>query len=161
MNHNRIHNITELGPDHAMEVFDWVLRLLVELGEEGDDVGTLAAERLKQLWTAAPDKMLVLAARTAAGEIAGLVTVVEAFAIYANGHYGIINEMYVAPEERSSGVGAGLVDAVKRLGASRGWSRIDVTAPESQRWARTRRFYEQQGFTFTGPKLKLMLSSQN
>jgi hypothetical protein len=32
-----------------------------------------------------------------------------------------------------------------------------VTAPESERWRRTRRFYERGGFTFVGPKLKLRL----
>jgi len=35
--------------------------------------------------------------------------------------------------------------------------RIDVTAPESARRERTRRFYQRQGYSFTGPKLKLLL----
>ena len=81
----------------------------------------------------------------------------ETFAIYANGCYGVINEMYVVPEHRSSSIGAGLVDAAARHGRSRGWRRIDVTAPESDRWVRTRRFYQSLGFVFTGPKLTLLL----
>jgi len=61
-----------------------------------------------------------LACRDKANDI-GVVTVVEAFAIYANGRYGIINEMFVAPGHRSRGVGALMIDAVKALGSSRGW----------------------------------------
>jgi len=63
----------------------------------------------------------------------------------------------VVPEHRSSMIGAGLIEAAANHGRSRGWRRIDVTAPESDRWVRTRRFHEKLGFVFTGPKLKLLL----
>jgi hypothetical protein len=39
----------------------------------------------------------------------------------------------------------------------RGWTRLDVTAPEAERWTRTRRFYKKEGFVFAGPKLKCLL----
>jgi GNAT superfamily N-acetyltransferase len=97
-----------------------------------------------------------LAAREGS-EIVGILTLNETFAIYANGNYGVIDEMYVIPSRRSTGIGKELVEAAKELGLQRGWSRIDVTAPESERWERTRRFYEKEGFAFTGPKLKYLL----
>jgi GNAT superfamily N-acetyltransferase len=75
----------------------------------------------------------------------------------ANGNYGIINEMYVAPEYRSAGIGVRLVEAAKNFGRHQGLTRIDVTAPESKRWERTRHFYEKQGFVFSGPKSKFLL----
>jgi GNAT superfamily N-acetyltransferase len=87
-----------------------------------------------------------------------VATLSIAFALYANGNYGIINEMYVVPEQRSEGVGALLIEAIKSYGLQQGWHRIDVTAPESDRWIRTKLFYENLGFVFTGPKLKLHLS---
>ena len=65
--------------------------------------------------------------------------------------------MYTDPEYRSSGVGAKLIQAALEYGRTKGWARIDVTAPESDRWIRTRKFYEKQGFIFTGPKLKFLL----
>ena len=65
--------------------------------------------------------------------------------------------MFVAPSYRSQGVGAALVRAAQQIAKEKGWKRIDVTAPESERWERTRRFYEKLGFVFTGPKLKLLL----
>ncbi len=67
--------------------------------------------------------------------------------------------MYTDPEIRSSGVGAALIDAAKDYGRARGWERIDVTAPESDGWERTRQFYERNGFAFTGPKLKFVLNN--
>lgn len=138
-------------------VLDLVEQLLRELGEEGDELGELQREVVLSQWRSLGDRMVSLLAETSAGEAVGVVTVVEAFAIYANGLYGIINEMYVAPSHRSTGVGARLIEEVVALGRARSWSRIDVTAPESPRWNRTRSFYERQGFVFTGPKLKILL----
>ncbi len=149
--------IREAGVEEAELVFEWVLRLLRELGDEADDLGTLDRARVTRAWRDAGPRAVTLVARTDEGEIAGISTVVESFAIYANGTYGVIHEMYVAPAYRSQGVGARLIAAVKEMAARRGWSRIDVTAPESPAWDRTRRFYEKQGFVYSGPKLKFVL----
>ena len=152
--------IREAGVEEAEFVFEWVLRLLRELGDEADDLGALDRARVTRAWRDAGPRAVTLVARTDDGEIAGISTVVESFAIYANGAYGVINEMYVAPPYRSQRVGARLIDAVKELAARRGWRRIDVTAPESPAWDRTRRFYESQGFVYTGPKLKFVLAEK-
>lgn len=150
--------IERLTIKEAPVVFNWVMRLLVELGEEGEELGSLAEEKVLKAWRQEGDHFQVFCARNDAGKITGVLTLTETFAIYANGKYGIINEMYTTPEARSAGVGAKLVDAAKEYGRQKGWTRIDVTAPESERWKRTRRFYEQQGFVFTGPKLKFILA---
>jgi len=134
-----------------------VLNLLEELGEESDDLGELQTEKVLREWSELNDRFFVFAAKDDEGNIQGLITLAESFALYANGNYGIINEMMVVSAARSQGVGAALIQKAVLFGRERGWSRIDVTAPESERWARSRRFYEQQGFTFAGPKLKLQL----
>jgi GNAT superfamily N-acetyltransferase len=151
--------IDRLNIHEAPTVFDWVLRLLEELGSEGDDLGALNEKKVLKEWGQAGDRFQVFAAKTAEGRIVGVMTLVETFAIYANGNYGIINEMYTDPEFRSSGVGAALIDAAKEYGKAKRWERLDVTAPESEEWKRTRQFYESQGFSFTGPKLKFVLKS--
>ena len=139
---------------------EMVQRLLLELGEEGEESGTLSVDRISSAWRQWGDRFLALAARDdVTGDVVGIATVEEAFAIYANGVYGIINEMYVVPGYRSSGIGGMLIQAVEAHGRRQGWSRVDVTAPESDRWHRTRRFYERQGFAFAGPKFKLWLRS--
>ena len=149
--------VTEATLDDSAEVLDLVSRLLSELGEEGDEAGVLDARSLVEGWESEGRRHVAFVARHGRS-VVGVMTISEAFAIYAQGRYGVINEMFVLPEYRSRGVGALLIEAAKALGRQRGWRRIDVTAPESERWQRTRRFYERQGFRYTGPKLKYLLS---
>ena len=152
--------IDTAGPDEAAVVCSLVDRLLSELGEEGEECGALDVARLRAGWSRlAPGTHRALLAWRGGGgaagrEAIGVATLSECFALYAGGLYGVLNEMYVTPEHRSSGVGAALLDAVKETARARGWKRVDVTAPEALRWERTRRFYEREGFRFTGPKLK-------
>ncbi len=88
--------------------------------------------------------------------IIGILTLTESQAIYAGGYYGVIDEMYVDPEFRSKDVGKKLVQQAKDPATEKGWKRIDVTAPTDGN-VRTIRFYEKNGFVFTGPKLKFSL----
>ena len=149
--------VVQAGVEQAAVVFRLVGRLLRELGEEGDEAGPLDEAALAEAWRARHDQQFAFLALAEDSSEVGVVTVAESFAVYAGGRYGIINEMYVAPDYRSAGVGARLIEAVEALGRARGWRRLDVTAPESARWSRTRRFYERLGFTLVGPKLKLLL----
>ena len=145
--------IERVGPDGAPEVLDLVERLLAELGEEGEETGAVDAARLARAWRDEGSRVEAFVAYERDVAV-GVVTVAEAFAFYAGGAYGIVQEMYVVPHRRSAGIGTRLLDAVKSLAGERGWRRIDVTAPESPRWGRTRAFYEREGFVFTGPKLR-------
>lgn len=153
-------SIRAMSPDEAGVVFELVQALLQELGEEGEDTGELDRGRLSRLWRDAPERHIVLGAFDGGATPVGLLTLDEGFAFYAHGLYGVINEIYVAPTHRSCGVGRRLVTAAKEIAGRRGWTRIDVTAPESQRWMRTRQFYEREGFSFTGPKLKFSLDGR-
>lgn len=150
--------VVQVGAEMSATVFGLVARLLEELGEEGRETGALDRTGLERGWRAEERRQFAFLALAPDGSAVGVTTVAETFAIYAQGHYGIIHEMYVVPEHRSAGVGAQLIGAVKSLGRARGWRRIDVTAPESAIWSRTRTFYERQGFVFAGPKLKCVLS---
>ena len=150
--------IERVGIESADLVFRTVMALLRELGAEAEDVGELDEARLRSAWSASSDRFHVFVARADSGDVAGLATLCETFAIYANGNYGVIDEMYVAPGFRSQGLGKRLVDAIKAFAREKDWTRIDVTAPEGQGWERTRRFYEREGFSFTGPKLKFPIA---
>ncbi len=83
----------------------------------------------------------------------GILTLNECTAIYAFGHFGEISELYVEPEYRSAGVGAALVDEAIRFGRERGWSLLEVGAPDVPRWQRTVDFYLRCGFSMVGPRL--------
>jgi GNAT superfamily N-acetyltransferase len=140
------------------EVLTLVERLLEELEDRPEEFAGLDRARMLREVEAAGQSFAAFLARTPGGEPVGAVTVVETLAIYAGGRYGVIDEMYVAPEYRSVGVGRRLIEAAKELGRRRGWVRIEVTAPPEKKWERTVKFYERQGFVFAGPKLRCRLS---
>ncbi|MCS6295664.1 MAG: GNAT family N-acetyltransferase [Nitrospira sp.] len=92
------------------------------------------------------------------GYVAGLLALSECRALYAEGRFGIIPELYVCPDRRSQGVGQELVTEAKRVARSKGWARLEVTTPPLPQFDRTLAFYERQGFSISGGrKMKLSL----
>ena len=148
--------IRRAGPQDRETVLELVERLLTELEDLPGEFAGLDRDRTLFDLANAGDTCIAFLARTS-GEPIGVLTVTETFAIYAGGRYGVIDEMYVVPDHRSSGVGRVLLEAAKELGIVRGWRRLDVTAPPGPAWERTVRFYEKHGFVFTGPKLRCAL----
>ncbi|MGH1364634.1 MAG: GNAT family N-acetyltransferase [Calditrichia bacterium] len=151
-------SIVKVTSADLSEVVKLVQLLLTELG--GTNAGSSSADSNSILSRMNADELdhTAFLAQDVEGKSVGVITVVETFAIYAGGKYGIINEMYVAPEYRSQNIGQQLIDAVKNLAQERGWARVDVTAPPEQQWKRSVQFYESNGFVFTGPKLKFKLT---
>lgn len=104
------------------------------------------------------EKYVVFLARDARNKPAGFIALYESLALYAEGAFGTIPELYVRTEFRSSGLGCRLVSQAKAFGSSRGWSRLDVTTPPLPQFDRTLAFYEREGFSITGGrKLKVVL----
>lgn len=157
MGENLINTIHPATPSEIETVLTIVEKLLIELSDEGDEFSGLDREKTLHVISANADRFHPFLAKNEHGEVIGVMTVVESFAIYAGGHYGVIDELYVAPEYRSQGVGEQFIEAVKALGKEKGWARVDVAAPPGEKWQRTVAFYERQGFVFTGPKLRLRL----
>ncbi len=88
----------------------------------------------------------------------GFVACYEGCALYAEGVFGVIAELYVRPDFRSCGIGRELLKALKERAAARAWTRLEVTTPPLPEFARALRFYETEGFAVTGGrKLKLPL----
>ncbi len=92
------------------------------------------------------------------GELIGFVTVYEGFALYAEGAFGTMAELYVRPSYRSQGIGNMLIQAVKDFSDKRGWKRLEVTTPPLPQFDATLAFYEREGFEISGGrKLKRVL----
>jgi len=136
--------------DHKV-VTSLLLRLLGELydaekyGYSADTLGAAARQPLQDgsgYWA--------YFAYTPEGTPVGVVGLNECSAIYAFGRFGEISELYVAPEYRSAGVGATLVTTGLVLAHERGWSLLEVGAPETPRWQRTVDFYLRCGFRSWG-----------
>jgi ribosomal protein S18 acetylase RimI-like enzyme len=92
------------------------------------------------------------------GKIRGFITVYESFALYAEGAFGTIAELYVCPKYRSQGIGKMLIEKVKVFGNGREWSRLEITTPPLPEFDETLSFYEKESFEITGGrKMKTVL----
>ncbi len=88
----------------------------------------------------------------------GFVALFEGHALYAEGAFGTIPELFVRPAFHSQNVGLRLVSQAKVFGISRGWKRLEVTTPPLPQFDKTLLFYEREGFAITGgQKLKVLL----
>lgn len=133
-------------------------RLLSELGDGGRIAAVEDyAEVCRKLLASDDDIFTAFLAYDSAEQPVGVVALSECAAVYARGRFGEITEFYVAPEQRSAGVGQRLLERAMAHGRARGWSRLEVGAPDVPRWARTVDFYKAKGFTEVGPRLKLAL----
>jgi len=104
------------------------------------------------------EKYFVFVARSESGNPVGFIALFESYALYAEGAFGTIPELYVRPEYRTNQLGLRLVSQAKSFGASRGWTRLEVTTPPLPQFDRTLAFYEREGFVISGgPKLKVAL----
>ena len=104
------------------------------------------------------EKYFVFVARSGNGNLVGFIALYESYALYAEGAFGTIPELYVRPEHRANGLGIHLVSQAKSFGASLGWTRLEVTTPPLPQFDRTLAFYEREGFAISGGrKLKVAL----
>jgi GNAT superfamily N-acetyltransferase len=104
------------------------------------------------------EKYFVFVARSENLSHAGFIALYESYALYAEGAFGTIPELYVRPAHRKNNLGLHLVSQAKSFGASRGWTRLEVTTPPVPPFDRTLAFYEREGFEISGGrKLKVTL----
>jgi GNAT superfamily N-acetyltransferase len=152
--------IKRATPEQSPEIAEMVGQLLEEIM---NSIGVKAfnfdwnqtRDRLRQFLLA--QKYFVFVAEDA-GEPAGFIALYESYALYAEGAFGTIPELYVRPEYRSKGVGKKLTDKAKEFAATKGWIRLEVTTPPLPQFERTLEFYEKEGFSITGGrKLKVDL----
>lgn len=100
----------------------------------------------------------VFLAVAAQGEPVGFIALQEAHALYAEGAFGLIPELYVRPAYRSCLAGEHLMNAAKKYGRKKGWKRLEVTTPPLPAFDRTFHFYQAHGFDVAGgKKMKVLL----
>lgn len=104
------------------------------------------------------EKYFVFVASDDSGNVVGFIALYESYALYAEGAFGTIPELYVCPAYRSHKLGLRLVAQAKSFSLSRGWTRLEVTTPPLPQFDRTLAFYEREGFAISGGrKLKVSL----
>ena len=85
----------------------------------------------------------------------GMITIAQATAIYNGGDFGVITELYVKDEYRSTGIGKLLINEALGFAKSRSWKKVEVGAPNKTEWPRTIEFYKKNGFEEKGTKLRI------
>ena len=104
------------------------------------------------------EQYFVFVARDDNANTSGFLALYESHALYAEGSFGTIPELYVRPVYRSQDVGHQLLAESRAFGRLRGWKRLEVTTPPLTEFDKTLAFYQREGFTITGGrKLKLSL----
>ena len=86
-----------------------------------------------------------------------VATFTETYALYAGGKVGIIQEFFVSPKFKSTGVGSKLIGAVRDYGLKRGWSCMELCTPPLPEFERTLQFYKGNGLIPVGGR-KMRLS---
>jgi GNAT superfamily N-acetyltransferase len=153
--------IEKAGADDSHEIAVMVGELLSEIMNTIDVQAfhfnlEETTDRLKDFLNR--EKYFVFIARAEGGSPVGFVALDESYALYAEGPFGTIPELYVRPKYRSNNVGFRLISQARSFGTSRGWKRLEVTTPPLPQFDRTLAFYEREGFAITGGrKLKLAL----
>lgn len=153
--------ITQAGPSDAPLIAGLVGELLQEImaaiGAEAFGFSQAETETRARGWLT-DGIYTVLLARDGEATL-GFLALVESRALYAEGSFGMIPELYVRPAFRSRQVGAMLMAEAKWLARSRGWTRLEVTTPPLPQFERTLAFYEREGFGISGGrKMKADLS---
>lgn len=126
-------------------------KLYLELGEEREYIAFLSIELIHKILDSGRTEIYLAIEKE---NVLGILTLSESQAIHAGGNYGIIDEIYILPEHRNRKIGQSFIEFVAMLARERNWRRVDVTAPTDLKWQKTIDFYENNGFEFTGPKLK-------
>lgn len=140
--------------DDAQAVAGLLGTLFAELSPEASVDERRLLDTVKGVM-AMPSVSAVLAER--GGRAVGLAMLNECAAVYAGGTFGEITELVVLPQARSRGIAAQILGWCADLGRTRGWTRIEVGAPEQPAWGRTLAFYRREGFVEVGPRLKRQL----
>lgn len=154
--------IVRADPADAADIAEMVGELLGEImttiGEAVFRFDRDRTETCAREWLTNRSYGIFLARNPETGQTMGFLTVYESYGLYAGGRFGTIPEFYVRTGYRSQGVGASLLGEVRRYGAARGWTRLEVTTPPLPQFERTIKFYTGQGFQISGGrKLKVDL----
>ena len=85
----------------------------------------------------------------------------ESYALYSEGAYGTIPELYVRSGYRSKNIGKKLLECAMKFAKGKGWQRLEVTTPPLPQFDKTLSFYKTNGFEISGGrKLKVDVSSE-
>ncbi|MDJ0838630.1 MAG: GNAT family N-acetyltransferase [Acidobacteriota bacterium] len=151
------HEIRPAGPEDVPAVVEALTLLLAELrAASPEELPSGAAETCRRLiegW--APGTILVAEGRDG---LTGVLALNLVEAGHLGSAYGLIQDIWVTPDQRATGLGAALIDAAADWCLERGVDTLEVGLPK-YRFARlnaTWRFYHRAGFRDVGPRMRMV-----
>ena len=144
-------------PD-ADAVAQAIAELLVELGGSPPELSGMQAAARELIDS--EQLGIVLVAEDDEGQLVGVLAASWPAAIHSTGSYGLIQDVWVKPSWRGKEVGSDLLAAFARAARRRGITRLEVGLPRDtfEALASTQSFYETNGFTLLGPRLRRVLT---
>jgi GNAT superfamily N-acetyltransferase len=141
----------------APHVADAVAQLLTELG--ANPPALAAMQETARALIVQPQAGALLVAEAHAGGIVGVLGASAQLAIHVPGRYLLIQDLWVHPAWRSQAIGAALLAAVEQLAHDQGMARLEVglPRPEFARIRATQAFYQRNGFTLLGVRMRRVL----
>lgn len=141
----------------AVMVGELLAEIMQQIGEQAFNFDLPATvTRLREFL--AKQHYVVFVAYDSVQNAVGFLALYQSYALYAEGAFGTIPELYVRPAYRSGQVGLKLIAQAKAYGVTQGWTRLEVTTPPLPQFDRTLGFYQREGFSISGGrKLKLLL----
>jgi GNAT superfamily N-acetyltransferase len=135
------------------EVAAAIESLLLELGGRRPSRGEMEDEVRAIILDPSAGAMLIA---RAGEELVGVLGASWCRAVHVPGRYAVIQDLWVQPEWRSRGVGAELVEGLRRLASEQGVGRLEVGLPRESFAAieATERFYLANGFEHLGPRMR-------
>ncbi len=87
----------------------------------------------------------------------GILSAIEGVSLRVSGKFGIITDFYVAPSERSKGLGEQMLYRVAEMGRELQWSRLELVFPKGGRQSVGKVFFARNGFKDGGKNFYLDL----
>lgn len=84
------------------------------------------------------------------GKNIGFISLYESFALYTDGAFGTIPELFITQRYRSNKIGKALMNEVIKFAKGKSWTRLEVTTPPLPQFDKTLNFYQINGFEITG-----------
>ena len=104
----------------------------------------ILASRLRRL-LGAPTTVAIVAGEPAFG----VALVTTRTNVWYDGHVALLDELYVAPDQRNQGVGTAMIGELASWAQTKSIDLIEINVDEGD--VDARRFYERHGFTSTEP----------
>jgi GNAT superfamily N-acetyltransferase len=143
--------------DLATMVGELLSEIMVKINEKVFNFNAEETEKRARALSLAEKYWVFIARSTDSDTLVGFMSLYESYALYAEGAFGTIPELYVRSEWRSSAVGSSLLTTAKSFAVRKSWTRLEVTTPPLPEFERTLKFYQENGFKISGGR-KLVIN---